>query len=215
MKGHFIVLEGIDGCGKSTQISHISKWLPQSGLMPKNANLYITREPGGTTLGKSLRDLLLHEHETNVPAPLTELLLYAADRAEHIHSLIQPKLDKGDWVISDRFSGSTLAYQGFGRGLDINLIRRLDAIARQGLVPEITIFLKISVLTSMRRRAKKSADRMEAEGEGFLKKVASGFSRIANEEHWITIEGEQDQALVSDEIKLAITNKLKNYISNN
>ena len=120
MKGRFIVLEGIDGCGKSTQINHLSKWLPRSGLMPPNTKLHLTREPGGTKLGDSLRNLLLNPPKDESPDSLTELLLYAADRAQHVNQLIRPLINKGDWVISDRFSGSTLAYQGFGRGLSID-----------------------------------------------------------------------------------------------
>ena len=129
MKGHLIVLEGIDGCGKSTQIRHLANWLPISGLMPPGAKLHTTREPGGTSLGQALRHLLLNPPGEQSPNPITELLLYAADRAQHITQFIYPKLQKGDWIISDRFSGSTLAYQGYGRQLDLQIIRQLETIA--------------------------------------------------------------------------------------
>ena len=109
MTGRFIVLEGIDGCGKTTQIQHLVEWLPNSGLMPKGAAVVCTREPGGTPLGRSIRELLLHTADQEAPAPTAELLLYAADRAQHVETLIRPALERGDWVISDRFSGSTLA----------------------------------------------------------------------------------------------------------
>ena len=135
MTGRFIVLEGIDGCGKTTQIQHLVEWLPNSGLMPKGAAVVCTREPGGTPLGRSIRELLLHTADQEAPAPTAELLLYAADRAQHVETLIRPALERGDWVISDRFSGSTLAYQGYGRGLDQDLIQRLEGIATTGCSP--------------------------------------------------------------------------------
>ena len=117
MKGKFIVLEGIDGCGKTTQINELFKWLPKSGLIDKNATLIKTREPGGSILGREIRDMILNTNKSNSPSILTELLLYSADRAEHISKIILPALQNGDWIISDRFSGSTLAYQGYGLSL--------------------------------------------------------------------------------------------------
>ena len=144
MKGKFIVIEGIDGCGKTTQINQLSKWLKETDLIPANNQLIITREPGGTTLGKSIRSLLLDTSRETSPASITELLLYAADRAQHVNEIIRPSLKKGDWVISDRFSGSTLAYQGYGRKLDIKLIKVLETIATQGISPDITCLLYTS-----------------------------------------------------------------------
>ena len=110
MKGKFIVIEGIDGCGKTTQIEAISKWLPTSGLMKTNSKLVKTREPGGSQLGKKLRNIILDNNQNNKPSSLAELLLYSADRAEHVSKIISPALNNNDWVISDRFSDSTLAY---------------------------------------------------------------------------------------------------------
>ena len=110
MKGRFVVLEGIDGCGKTTQLQALADWLPRSGLMPPQATLVVTREPGGTPLGRSLRQLLLHPPEGAAPGERAELLLYAADRAQHVEACIAPALARGDWVLSDRFSGSTAAY---------------------------------------------------------------------------------------------------------
>ena len=103
MKGRFIVLEGIDGCGKTTQLEHLVQWLPSAALMPDAAQLLRTREPGGTSLGLSVRELLLHTAADDAPAPVAELLLYAADRSQHVETLIRPALKRGDWVISDRF----------------------------------------------------------------------------------------------------------------
>ena len=140
MAGRFLVLEGIDGCGKTTQLKLLSQWLPGSGLMPAGATLLLTREPGGTPLGKALRELLLHPPQDSAPSPTAELLMYAADRAQHVEHLIRPALDRGDWVLSDRFSGSTLAYQGDGRGLDASTIRDLERIATAGVTPDLTLW---------------------------------------------------------------------------
>ena len=118
MKGKFIVIEGIDGCGKTTQIAEISRWLPMSGLMKKSSKLITTREPGGSFLGKKLRRLILDNNTDNKPTSLAELLLYSADRAEHVSKIIAPALRNQNWVISDRFADSTLAYQGYGRKIN-------------------------------------------------------------------------------------------------
>ena len=133
MKGKFIVIEGIDGSGKTTQINQLAKWLKGSNLIPAKNQLVITREPGGTKLGKSIRSLLLNTSKEKSPDSITELLLYAADRSQHVNEIIRPTLNKGDWVISDRFCGSTLAYQGYGRKLDMKLIKDLETIATQGI----------------------------------------------------------------------------------
>ncbi|AAP99198.1 MULTISPECIES: dTMP kinase [Prochlorococcus] len=211
MKGIFLVLEGIDGCGKSTQIEHLAQWLPLSGLMPSAAKLFITREPGGTRLGKSLRQLLLGTSPTDEsPKPLTELLLYAADRAQHVSQVIQPKINNGDWVISDRFSSSTLAYQGFGRRLDKSLIKELENIATQGITPDLTFLLEIPVSESIKRRENTRKDRIESEGEIFLKRVSDGFSYIAKNDNWLVIPANQKKDIVSKQIE----NKLINYFQN-
>ena len=106
-RGRFLVLEGIDGCGKTTQLERLRTWLPQSGLMPQSAELVVTREPGGTELGLALRQLLLHPPGDAAPGTTAELLLYAADRAQHVQQRIEPALAAGHWVLSDRFCGST------------------------------------------------------------------------------------------------------------
>lgn len=197
MTGRFVVLEGIDGCGKTTQLNYLANWLPQSGIMPSEAKLHLTREPGGTPLGIALRELLLQPPEEKSPDELAELLLYAADRAQHVSQLILPALYKGDWVLSDRFSGSTIAYQGYGRGLDLDLIRTLEKIATAGLVPDLTIWLELSVEESVSRRKSKLQDRMESEGLEFLKRVASGFSVLAEERNWLKVQADKEYDFVS------------------
>ena len=196
MTGRFIVLEGIDGCGKTTQIQHLVEWLPNSGLMPKGAAVVCTREPGGTPLGRSIRELLLHTADQEAPAPTAELLLYAADRAQHVETLIRPSLERGDWVISDRFSGSTLAYQGYGRGLDRDLIQRLEGIATTGLQPDLTLWLRLSVQESLQRRLGDKEDRIEAEGAAFLERVAQGFAALAQQRSWCVVAADQSASAV-------------------
>ena len=207
MKGKFIVLEGIDGCGKTTQINKLSKWLPKSGLIKKNATLTQTREPGGSILGREIRDMILNNNKLNSPSLLTELLLYSADRAEHISKIILPALQNGDWIISDRFSGSTLAYQGYGREISIDIIKNLENIVCQNLRPDLTLFLEISPEESMIRRKNKTADRIESEGLEFLKKVNHGFKLIALENNWEIIKGSEDITSISQQIQKSLIKK--------
>jgi len=215
MKGRFLVFEGIDGCGKSTQINQLIKWLPNSGLMPAGSILHVTREPGGTTLGIALRELLLHPPKNISPEPLTELLLYAADRAEHVSQVILPALDKGDWIISDRFSGSTISYQGYGRELNLESICTLEQIATQGIKPDITFWLDLSVEESLARRKARNHDRIEAEGIDFLTKVTYGFKVLAQERNWTRIEAEPNQDLVTNKIKESLVEYFLNKRNSN
>ena len=201
MRGKFIVIEGIDGCGKTTQIEEISKWLPKSGLMEKNSNLVRTREPGGSLLGEKLRNIILDNNINNKPSSLAELLLYSADRAEHISKIITPALDEKHWVISDRFADSTLAYQGYGRNINLEIIKNIESIVCQGEYPDLTIFLEISAEESVLRRKNFLPDRIESEGINFLKKVNEGFKLIAKEKNWKIISAMQNINIISNEIK--------------
>ena len=204
MKGKFIVIEGIDGCGKTTQINELSKWLPKSGLIKKKSKLITTREPGGSILGDKLRKLILDNK--NKPSPLAELLLYSADRAEHISKIISPALNNNDWVISDRFSDSTLAYQGYGRDINLETIKNIESIVCQGQYPDLTFFLEISPEESILRRKHEIPDRIESEGFKFLEKVNKGFKLIAKEKNWTTISASQDAKTISDQIKETLLN---------
>jgi dTMP kinase len=209
MTGRFIVLDGIDGCGKSTQIRHLAQWLPVSGLMPSTAGLICTREPGGTPLGQSIRDLLLHTEADQVPSVTAELLLYAADRAQHVDTVIRPALQRGDWVLSDRFAGSTLAYQGYGRGLDRQLITRLESIATTGLVPDLTACLMVPVEVSLQRRHGEKEDRIEAEGRAFLHRVADGFAVLAEQRHWCQLDAQQSVSQLSQALEQTLRETLQ------
>ena len=209
MTGRFIVLDGIDGCGKSTQIRHLAQWLPVSGLMPSTAGLICTREPGGTPLGQSIRNLLLHTEADQVPSVTAELLLYAADRAQHVDTVIRPALLRGDWVLSDRFAGSTLAYQGYGRGLDHQLITRLESIATTGLVPDLTACLMVPVEVSLQRRHGEKEDRIEAEGRAFLHRVADGFAILAEQRHWCQLDAQQSVSQLSQALEQTLRETLQ------
>ena len=209
MKGKFIVFEGIDGSGKTTQINQLSKWLIGTDLIPENNKLVITREPGGTKLGKSIRSLLLDTSREKSPGSITELLLYAADRSQHVNEIIRPTLDKGDWVISDRFCGSTLAYQGYGRKLDINLIKDLEAIATQGIAPDITFLLDIPIEESIRRRMNRKDDRIEKEGREFLSNVSLGFQELSEDSNWKKISAINSEEKIISEIKSEIKKLIK------
>ena len=210
MKGKFIVFEGIDGSGKTTQINQLSKWLIGTDLIPENNKLVITREPGGTKLGKSIRSLLLDTSIEKSPDSITELLLYAADRSQHVNEIIRPTLDKGDWVISDRFCGSTLAYQGYGRKLDINLIKDLEAIATQGIAPDITFLLDMPIEESIRRRMNRKDDRIEKEGREFLSNVSIGFQALSEDSNWKKISAINSEENIISEIKSEIKKLIKN-----
>jgi len=208
MRGRFLVVDGIDGCGKTTQLRHLTDWLPESGLMPAGARLIQTREPGGTPLGLALRQLLLTPPDGSAPVPTAELLLYAADRAQHVERVIRPALERGDWVISDRFAGSTLAYQGYGRGLDRDLILQLETIATGGLQPDVTLWLSLPLEDSLLRRMDQVNDRIEAAGSAFLQRVCDGFASLAARRNWSRIDASRAPALVTaaiqERLKLAL-----------
>ena len=207
MKGKFIVIEGIDGCGKTTQIDAISKWLPNSGLMGKDSKLITTREPGGSLLGQKLRNLILDNDKNNKPSALAELLLYSADRAEHVSKIISPALHNKHWVLSDRFSDSTLAYQGYGRNINLEILKTIESIICQGEYPDLTIFLEVSPEESVLRRKNVIPDRMESEGIKFLEKVNEGFKLIAKEKKWKVISASQNINTITNEIKETLLKK--------
>lgn len=201
MRGRFLVMEGIDGCGKTTQMQRLAEWLPGSGLMPSGAQLVQTREPGGTPLGQALRQLLLHPPEAVAPGPVAELLLYAADRAQHVDQVIRPALERGDWVLSDRFAGSTLAYQGYGRELNRELIVQLEQIATTGLQPDATFLLDLPLAVSQSRRADQANDRIEAAGQAFLERVSEAFRVLAAGRGWWCIDADQARDAVTAQIR--------------
>jgi dTMP kinase len=179
--GRLIVLEGGDASGKSTQAARLAASL----------GAVLTREPGGTEVGERIRSVLLDPLVDGLDAR-AEALLMAAARAEHVSSVIRPALAAGRDVVSDRYSGSSLAYQGYGRGLPLADVRQLSDWATGGLWPDLTVLLTVSAADVAARqvRAGTSADRLEAEGDGFHQRVADGFAALAAEDpRWRVVDG--------------------------
>jgi len=173
-KGLFITFEGADGCGKTTQITLLAEYLKS-----RNIEAIITREPGAKGLGVKIRELLLNYN--GEVSPTCESFLFLADRAQHVDCIIKPALESGKVVLCDRHTDSTVAYQGYGRNLDIDKIKNLNNIATGGLKPDFTIVFDIDVETSMQRVGKEK-DRMESSGIEFYKRVRKGFIEIAQME---------------------------------
>lgn len=170
----FITFEGADGCGKTTQIELLNKYLQQKGF-----KTLVTREPGAKGLGEKLREILLN-YDGEV-SPNCESFLFLADRAQHVDCVIKPALKDGVIVLCDRHTDSTVAYQGYGRQLDIEQIKKLNEIAVNGLKPDLTIVFDIDIETSM-QRVGKTKDRMESAGMDFFNRVRNGYLAIAKEE---------------------------------
>ena len=170
----FITFEGADGCGKTTQIELINKYLQEKGY-----KTLVTREPGAKGLGEKLREILLN-YEGEV-SPNCESFLFLADRAQHVDCIIKPALKNNTIVLCDRHTDSTIAYQGYGRQLDIQEIKKLNDIAVNGLKPDLTIVFDIDIETSM-QRVGKTKDRMESAGMEFFNRVRNGYLEIAKDE---------------------------------
>ena len=196
--GRLIAFEGTEGAGKSTQMRAAAEALRADGH-----RVELTVEPGGTPLGKQLRQLLLHGEET-APQALAELFLYLADRAQHVAQIIAPALAAGALVLTDRFSGSTIAYQGYGRGLDLDLVTRADAWARSGVTPHRVILLDCPVHLGLQRA--RGHDRFHAELEAFHERVRRGFhaQAAAAPDSWRTVDASQPEAAVRAAVLAAI-----------
>ena len=178
-----ISFEGIDGCGKSTQIELLKESLSNKGL-----SVHIFREPGGTEISERVRSLLLHD--TDEMNPVTELLLFSAARSQLISEKVVPLLNKEEIVVLDRFYDSTTAYQGYGRkSVPLNEIKLLNSIASHNQIPDITFYLKIDSGTAAQRTQSNLKDRMERSGEQFFESVISGYDEISKQENrFITID---------------------------
>ena len=177
MKGILISFEGIEGTGKTIQSKLLCEYLIKKGY-----NAILTEEPGGTQIGYKIREILL-SIEYKGMTPITELLLYNASRAQHIKEIIVPAMNKGAVVITDRFADSTVAYQGYARGIDLHLIDSIETIVTSGVQPDITILLDLDVETGLNRnRGINKMDRLELEDVEFHKRVRSGYLEIAAKE---------------------------------
>lgn len=175
-KGLFITFEGIDGCGKSTQIVKAAEYLKEKGI-----SLIVTREPGGTPLGEKIRELILSPQNSEMKNSC-ELLLYLSARAQHVEEKIKPALEKGAAVLCDRYQEATFAYQGFGRGYPLNLLQELNAFATGGLVPSKTFIFDITVECAFDRMKKtgKVPDRLEKSTKEFYRKIREGYLALAS-----------------------------------
>ena len=178
-RGRFITFEGGEGCGKSTQVVRLAAALEERGL-----KVLLTREPGGTRLSELIRTLLKDEAE-DPPVDRAELLLFLTARAQLVRNVIAPALEAGTWVVSDRFSDSTVAYQGYGRGLPVDFVRQANDFACEGLRPDLTFLLDLDPETAERRMRGReaatntSADRIERAGSGFHARLRKGFLELA------------------------------------
>ncbi len=178
-RGRFITFEGGEGCGKSTQVKRLA-----AALEAKGVNVLLTREPGGTRLAEMIRTLLKDETE-DPPVDRAELLLFLAARAQLVRNVIRPALDAGTWVLSDRFSDSTIAYQGYGRGLPVDFVKAANDFACEGLTPDLTFLLDVEPsVAAQRMRGREaatntSADRIERAGDDFHARLRRGFLELA------------------------------------
>jgi dTMP kinase len=198
--GRFITLEGIEGVGKSTQVARLSAALTERGI-----EHVVTREPGGTPLAENIRQLVLQGEGEAVP-PSAELLLMFAARAVHLNNLIQPNLKAGRWVLCDRFTDATYAYQGGGRGMDTAEIVRLEAMVQGSLRPDLTLLLEAPIAQSLQRARKRNADtptdRFEAERAEFFERVAAAYRERAESQpqRMVRIDAAQSADAVTSSI---------------
>ncbi len=182
MRGKFITFEGPEGGGKSTHVRELAAQLRAEGK-----TVLVTREPGGTPLAEKIRGLVREELE-DPPVTRSEVLLFLASRAQVVANVIKPALARGEWVICDRFADSTFAYQGYGRGIDVGLLRQLNDFATEGLVPDLTILLDVPPEVSRARLAERqaatatTADRIEQAGREFHRRLRDGFLDLAKSE---------------------------------
>ncbi len=177
-RGLFITFEGTDGAGKTTQIQRLSTELRQTGY-----DICLTREPGGTPISEQIRDMLLNPDHGEMAAT-TELLLYAASRAQHVSEIIKPALESGKIVISSRFADAMVVYQGYGRGLDLERINRLNRIATDGVTPDVTFVLDLPVEIGLQRvqKSRGGLDRLEREKIDFHQRLRDGYRALAEQE---------------------------------
>lgn len=208
-KGIFITLEGVEGSGKTTQAPHLVAFLKSRGY-----TVVRTREPGGTGMGKRIRSILLDPESAGMD-PLAELLLYEADRAQHVHRVILPALEAGQAVVCDRFYDATTAYQGYARNLDLSLVEDLNAIAAEKLVPDMTILLDIPARVGVPRARTREGrgfrdhgreGRFEAESLDFHEKVREGYLALAvkHPKRFVVIRADQDTESVRGDIVAAV-----------
>ena len=205
MLGQFITIEGIECVGKSTNARFIETMLNKKGY-----KTLVTREPGGSNIGEKIRNILLFEKKDTL-SPMTELLLLFAAREKHINEIIKPALDKGTWVICDRFTDASFAYQGFGRELGFEKVNQLKALIQKDFEPDLTILLDAPVEVITSRRKLNPNDRFESEDKKFFGRVRNGYLELANifEDRFKVIDASQDIQDVQNQIKILINSMVK------
>ncbi len=203
----FITFEGPDGSGKTTQIFLLTEWLRRQGR-----EVALTREPGGTEIGDQIRAVLHDPYNTAMDAR-TEILLYSASRAQHVAQFIRPSLAAGKVVISDRYYDSTLAYQGYGRGLDLGVLRAITAFATGDLTPALTVYLDITPEEGLQRRRLGGDEwnRLDAEALEFHQRVRAGYLKLVEQEpeRWVVIEAARSVEEVQAEIRTVVRARLE------
>jgi dTMP kinase len=205
----FLVFDGLDGSGKSSLMKSLEDKLRERGIQFQR-----TREPGGTRLGSNLRTLILSK-EGPVPVPRAELLMYEADRAQHVDEVILPALKKGAWVISDRYSSSSLAFQAGGRAISESDVLWLNRFATGGLDAHLTVMLDLSVEEARKRRNRRSdgggdaEDRMEAEADAFHERVREGFLKQARQapDRWLVLSGQDTPEVLLEKLLAALKDR--------
>ncbi|MEM1238709.1 MAG: dTMP kinase [Cyanobacteria bacterium P01_H01_bin.26] len=218
MRGKLIVFEGIEGSGKTTQIQQLRQWLDRrlvTGVADYPTGVIVTRQPGGTNVGQQIRQVLLQPSaSTDSLTSTSELLLYAADRAHHVERILLPALETGHLVICDRYTDSTVAYQGYGRQLNLDLIETLNTIATGGLASDLTLWLKLDVAQGLERMAARGqADRIEQAGVEFHRRVHQGFAAQARRygERFITVDGSLSQLAVAEQVQAVVSRYLQQW----
>lgn len=206
MSGQFITIEGIECVGKSTNAKFIENTLNKKGY-----KTLVTREPGGSGVGEKIRNILLFENKDTI-SPMTELLLLFAAREKHINEIIKPALRQGIWVICDRFTDASFAYQGFGRELGFDKVNALKSLIQKDFEPELTILLDapLEIITS--RRKLNPNDRFESEDKAFFERVRNGYLELANifDERVKVIDASKDIKEVQDQIQILINDLVRN-----
>ena len=211
MTGKFITFEGPEGSGKSTQIKLLAEHLANRGI-----NILCTREPGGTATGEAIRNILQHDAVDENLNERAELLLFTASRAQLMSQVIQPALDRGEWVVCDRFIDSTMAYQGFARGMDIEVLNRINNFSIDGRKPDLTLLLDMDIEGGFQRLeerysdGKGSADRFEREARDFHRRVRDGYHQLAEREpeRFRTIDADQSIDEVAEQVRHIVSEAL-------
>ena len=193
----FIIFEGPEGSGKSTQLKLLEEWLSGRGH-----DVLATREPGGTSISEAVRSILLNPANTAM-RPVTEILLFSAARAQIVAQVIRPHMERGGIVLCDRYADSTLAYQGYGRGLDLDTLRAITAFATGGLVPHLTVYLDIAIEDGLRRKSAQEWNRLEDQTLTFHRRVRQGYLEMAaaEPERWLVLDAAQPIAGVQSAIR--------------